>query len=102
MVDYSKLPEHMQDVARRYVEDGLQPGHFMTAVLSNDFLGAFKRADDENASRMFDWARWLHDECPSGAHGSPEEVADWIKARGLNGLAEAADDRGQAYREGRL
>jgi hypothetical protein len=105
MVDYSRLPEHMQGGARRYIERGISPGHFLTAVLSNDFLGAFKRADDENIERMKEWARWLYNECPREAHGSPEAVEEWIAAGGMEGLIaarEAHEDREQAYREGRL
>ena len=105
MVDYSRLPEHMQGGARRYVERGIPPGSFLTAVLENNFLEAFKRADAENTERMKDWARWIYNECPRDAHGDPETVAEWIGhggQEGLNDLAEAADDREQAYREGRL
>lgn len=103
-VDYSILPEHMQGGARRYIERGISPGSFMRAVLENNFLEAFKRADDENTERMKDWARWIYNECPRDAHGDPDTVSEWIEAGGYEGLwaaAEAADDREQAYREGR-
>jgi len=91
-ISYSRLPEHMQDGARRYVERGIPPGSFLTAVLENDLLGAFKRADDENAACMRDWASWLYNECPAGAQGSPEKVAAWIASGGLNGLSLASTE----------
>lgn len=75
----------MRGGARRYVEHGIPPGSFLTAVLEHDFLGAFKRADDENANRMRDWASWLYNECPNSAHGSPEKVAAWIARGGAHG-----------------
>ena len=85
-IDYSKLPEHMRDGFRRYIEKGIPGGHFMTAVLSNDLMGAFGRADDINRARMFDICAFLHNEAPRGCFGSPEHVNDWIKDRGLEGL----------------
>ena len=38
--DYSKLPHGLRDGMQRYIENGAQVGHFLTAVLSNDLAGA--------------------------------------------------------------
>ena len=89
MTDYSKLPLHMQDTARLYVEHGIQGGSFFTAVVSNDLKGAFAKADGENVAAMRDWAFWLYWDAPSGCHGSPKKVADWIESGGVNGHDEA-------------
>lgn len=89
-MDYSDLPKHMQGAARRYVEDGIEPGGFLTALLANDFMGAFGRADTENVAALKNWARWIYNEAPNGCHGSYECVTDWCKAGGLNGLARAS------------
>ena len=88
MVDYSSLPEHMQGAARRYVEKGIAPGSFLTALLANDFMGAVGRADDTNQRALMDWARWIHNEIPNGCHGNYERVTEWCKSGGLNGNAE--------------
>ena len=80
-VDYSRLPEHMQDGAREYVERGLEPGGFMLAVLCNDLTLAFGRADTINAAAMAEWARWLWNEAPSQCWGSRTKVEAWIDAR---------------------
>lgn len=85
-IDYSSLPAHMQDGARRYIEHGIPPGHFLQAVLRNDFMEAFRRADDVNTECMRDWAVFLSSHAPIGCYGSPEHVADWIKSGGLAGL----------------
>jgi hypothetical protein len=93
-VDYSRLPFHMQDGARLYVERGIPGGSFMDAVLSNNLVRAYAKADATNTAAMRDWAMWLYNDAPSGCHGSPEKVADWIKSGGLKGLerqAEAAE-----------
>lgn len=89
MTDYSRLPAHMRGAAQRYVEKGIPPGSFLTAVLSNDFKGAFARADDANISAMRDWAMWLYNDAPCGCQGSPESVSAWIKAGGMKANQDA-------------
>jgi len=92
MTRYHTIPDHMRAGAQRYVERGIRPGDFLSAVLSNDLMGAFQKADVINFNAMEYWARWLHDEAPAGCYGSPEKFKAWIKARGLNGLREAEID----------
>lgn len=79
-VSYERLPAHMRDSARNYVEHGTPPGGFLTAVLSNDMRGAFVRADAENRAAMGDWAAWLHNDAPIGCWGSQAKVAAWCEA----------------------
>jgi len=68
----------MQDAARDYVERHIEPGDFLSAVLSNDLMGAFGKADGTNLHSMHDWALWLYNDCPDRAWGSPEKFAAWI------------------------
>lgn len=84
-INYNRLPAHMQDTARRYVEAGIPGGSFFNAVVGNDLVGAFARADDANSAAMRDWVMWLRNDAPVGCYGSPEHVRDWISARGLSG-----------------
>lgn len=87
-IDYSPLPEHMQEPFRLYIEKGIPMGSFGTAVCSNDLMGSFGRADDVNRERLFHTCAWLCNEAPIGCHGSPEHVADWIKSGGMKGLTD--------------
>jgi hypothetical protein len=87
--NYSILPAHMRDGARMYIEQGVPPGGFLTAVLSNDFKGAFGRADETNLRHMQAWAQWVVWNCPSIAQGSAEKVAAWVERGGLNGKSES-------------
>ena len=89
-VDYSGLPEYMQDTARLYVERGIPGGSFFTAVVTNDFKGAFAKADDTNTRFMRAWAMWLYNEAPNGCHGSPQKVADWIALGGMAAFTKPA------------
>ena len=77
MYNYNKLPEHLQDNIKRYIEDGLQGGHFLTAVLSNDLTGAVNRADSGNRKALVDIVTWLYNEAPQGCWGSKENVENW-------------------------
>lgn len=79
-VDYSSLPEHMQDGARDYVERGYGPGSFLRAVLGNDLVGAFGHADEINLAAMTAWASWLSNEVPHGCWGSAAKVDAWLVA----------------------
>ena len=87
-VKYDRLPRYMQAGARRYVEKGIRPGHFMIAVLGNKLTDAYAYADDENAAAMNEWSRWLTSDAPRGCWGSVKIVLAWIDSGGLVGLAE--------------
>jgi hypothetical protein len=60
-----------------YVEHGIPAGGFLTAVLENNFLEAFSRADSSNTERMSDIASFVYNELPIECHGSPEKVTKW-------------------------
>ena len=47
------IPDHMHGAVIRYVEDGIEPGGFLEAVLCNDLKGAVMRADAINKARLF-------------------------------------------------
>jgi len=90
-IDYSRLPEHMQGAARRYIERGITPGDFLTAVICNDLVGAIQRADDVNTAAMRDWVMFFYNDAPSGCWGSSAAMDDWIAYhRAENGHGDAA------------
>ena len=91
MTNYSKLPPHMQDAAKRYVEKGIPPGHFLTAVICNDLLGAVSHADDTNVKALKTWVQFFYNEAPGGCWKSKEVMNAWVKQGGLHkGLREVA------------
>lgn len=85
MTDYSKVPtRYMEGAVRRYIESGIPGGSFLTALFSNDLIEAFVHADADNAEAMRDWTRFLYNEVPRDAWGSPDIVKDWIKGGGAS------------------
>lgn len=84
MINYAKLPEHMREGARLYVEQGYHPGHFLTAVLENNLVSAVSCADDINRNSLPGYAMWLYWDAPGGCWGSPEAVMEWTRKGGLS------------------
>jgi len=76
------IPKHMMEGLKRYVEEGIMPGHFLTAVLENKLSEAIARADDENLANLPAYCGYLHWEAPSACHGSQEKVQAWVAHRG--------------------
>jgi hypothetical protein len=77
--NYSKLPMHMRTGVQLYLEQGIEPGSFLRAVLENDLAGAARRADEVNRKFLFEWAEFLHNELPANSWGSPEIVDRWLE-----------------------
>tara|TARA_Y100000034_G_C6619471_1_gene270063 strand:+ start:333 stop:590 length:258 start_codon:yes stop_codon:yes gene_type:complete len=77
MYDYSGLPEGLQDSMKLYVEKGINAGHFLTACLENDLMGAVNRADNTNRPLLSDILLWLYWQAPHSCWGSKEKVANW-------------------------
>ncbi len=80
MTNYNGLPEHMQDAARGYIEEGLHPGGFLLAVLENNLVDAFGRADDVNRVSLSAWTSWLMWDIPANAWGSKDKIKAYVKA----------------------
>jgi hypothetical protein len=79
------LPEHMQAPILRWIEDGGPIGDFLTALLSNNLMEAFGRADDQNTAAMRNWVQFLYNHAPHDCYGSPDIVKAWRTRGGLLG-----------------
>jgi hypothetical protein len=84
--NYDKLPVHMREAIRGYIEDGGHIGGFLTALLSNDLVKTYGKADSGNREAIPIWIDFLYWEAPSPCWGSVEKVTKWQKSGGLNGL----------------
>lgn len=89
--DFSTLPEHMGGTVRRYIENGISPGHFLTAVICNDLREACSRADDENRRLLFEYVGFFYSHAPSDCWGGPEKYKAWMQHGGLDGMRAARD-----------
>ena len=92
--DYNQIPNsYMIDGVKRYVENGGDAGDFLTALFSNDLVGALSRADDSNREKIWDWVKFLWNEVPSNCWGSREQVIQWQKKGGKKGLKSISDSK---------
>lgn len=80
-INYDRIPEHMKEYMRKYIEKGEPMGGFLTAVFANDFKNVVARADDTNIQILREYASWVYWEVPQGCHGSYEIVEEWIKKK---------------------
>lgn len=81
------IPGHMTDGIERYIMRGVPCGHFLTALLSNDFIEAVARGDDANQAALIGWAKFLYNYAPAGCYGSPAKYAAWVAKGGMTGGA---------------
>jgi len=72
------VPGHMWGGVQRYFLNGIPPGDFLSAVLSNDLMEAFGRADHENTAAMRKWCQFLYGHAPRGSYGSTENFRSWM------------------------
>lgn len=79
----------MHDSIADWIETARIPprlmGSFMRAVLTNDLMGAFGHADEQNAAAMRAWTMFLYNDAPSECYGSAEKLQAWHERGGLRG-----------------
>ena len=73
------IPEHTKFQIDQYAHNYVPPGSFVHAVLSNDLMTAFQRADDMNLQHMKDIVSYLYNDVNMLCWGSPEVVEQWLK-----------------------
>jgi hypothetical protein len=64
----------------RYVAERVPTGGFLKAVLENDLMEAFGRADEDNRLDLFEICSYIYNNIPNICHGSPEKVKEWLNA----------------------
>lgn len=72
------VPPHLVDGLLDYIVDGVPTGGFLAAVLENNFMEAFGRADFKSSFGMKNLAAFIYNHAPSDCHGNPARVAAWI------------------------
>lgn len=89
------IPEHLKKSLDAYVERGRSCGAFLTAVLSNDLMEAFARADENNRLIMFDICKYVYNEIPPICWGSRDKVKNWIEFKGIEKEQRRANDKSE-------
>jgi len=79
------ISRYMMGGIFRYVEEGVLPGGFLSAVFSNDLTGAVAHADDVNMRNLPAYVRFIYNHCPSDCWGDRDKVKAWLVNGGLKG-----------------
>jgi hypothetical protein len=85
------VPEHDHCGIVRYVLHGIEPGGFLTAVITNNLKESMGKADLENRRALFNIVSWFYNHAPADCWGSAARMSAWIIARrGLDGVKEVS------------
>jgi hypothetical protein len=77
MTEYDSIPYATRQSLVRYLRDGIDPGSFLYAVLTNNLADAVGRADKENLPALKTIVMFLRNRVPSICHGSIENFNQW-------------------------
>jgi hypothetical protein len=72
------IPRHTKPQVDAYIDEGIPPGDFLYACLTNDLRTAVSHADDINRWHIYDIVVYLEYHIPNMAWGSTERVKSWL------------------------
>lgn len=81
---YPEIPKRTLNALDDWAQEGVPPGDFGVAVLTNDFAEAVARADSENQEHLVEIAKYVYNELPLGCWGSKEQVQNWKEIRAVS------------------
>lgn len=90
MANSANCPEWAKESLIAYVETGRPTGDFLGACLSNDFMEAIGRADENSLAHIADIAAFIYNKIPSACWGSRKIVFNWMEKGGQAGAMEGA------------
>lgn len=79
MASEYNIPATTLDGITLYITRGIAPGHFLTAVIENDLLGAISRADTANLEALSRIVSFFYDQAPHNCWRSRDNMNKWIK-----------------------
>jgi hypothetical protein len=79
MTEYDSIPYATRQSLVRYLRDGIDPGSFLYAVLTNNLADAVGRADKENLPALKTIVMFLRNRVPSLCHGSVSDYRRWTR-----------------------
>lgn len=75
------IPKVIKDSLDLYINEGIMPGSFLRAVLTNDLASAVFKADSNNLAALKDIMLYIYNEVPSDAWGSTTNVVDYAQRK---------------------
>lgn len=75
-----RIPSEMMEGIRQYIDNGVRPGAFLEAVITNDLRRAVEMADDENMHNLPAFVAYFYQHAPSACWGTRERFEHWTPA----------------------
>lgn len=75
------IQDHMMEGIKRYVEDGIRPGDFLTAIICNDLTNSVWRADETNMRNIPAFVEYFYNRVPLSIWKSKENMEAWIELK---------------------
>lgn len=75
------IPERMMSSIKLYINERVEPGGFLTAVIQNNLKEAVGKADEENIGNIPAFIVYFYNEAPAACWGSLENMEAWLKER---------------------
>lgn len=83
------VPDHLRQPLEKFIDEGVRPGEFLEAFLTNDLFGTLANADFASRRRLADIANFIDSFVPGVCYGSKKTFDDWIEIGGMAGFAAA-------------
>ena len=71
------IPQCIKEAFIDWALNAHPKGGFVTAVLENDLVRAFTKADSLNRTMMLEIVTWMVSNMPSASYGSVKNVKEW-------------------------
>jgi hypothetical protein len=82
-IDWSLIPRRRREELARYIVNGVKPGRYLMAIVSNDLEDAYQQAIDKKEwKRVRNYMKFLYEFTPCGCWGSADYVDKWIASGG--------------------
>ena len=78
-----EIPDYMANGIELYINHGVEPGDFLSAVICNDLQSAVGKVDGTNIKNLPAYVGYFYNEAPGGCWGSVSRMVEWIKHGGL-------------------
>jgi hypothetical protein len=75
------ISDSMMDGIERYLNNGIPPGDFLTAIICNDLSSAVVRADDTNLRNIPAFVAYFYNEAPIDSWGSAKQMMKWMVSK---------------------
>jgi hypothetical protein len=77
-----KISAEMVDAIKRYTDNKVQPGEFLTHIICNDPIrDCIESADSQNMANLPAFLAYFVNEAPSQCWGSREKMEAWLSEK---------------------